>query len=185
MSANKINMTKYDKILITLLLAALCLAGCNVGLPPDVAKLGYVSRPHRFAMNVPPGWTVQESGGPAVVIVRAPERSGEVRPNVTVTVTPTPPGAALATVVAGAKQGVGAFRGFKQMSEDSRTLADGRPAHLLTFRQEAFGQPLVQRQLYAVAGDRVYTVTATASPETFASEEPNFETVFRSFRAGW
>jgi hypothetical protein len=36
-----------------------------------------------------------------------------------------------------------------------------------------------------VTGGRGYVVTAAALPEQFAAEEANFDTCFRSFRAGW
>jgi hypothetical protein len=55
----------------------------------------------------------------------------------------------------------------------------------MTFRHEAVGRPVEQRQLYVVAAERAYIVTATATPETFAAEEPDFDICFRSFRAGW
>jgi hypothetical protein len=55
----------------------------------------------------------------------------------------------------------------------------------VTFEASPAGRPVKERQLYVVTGGRGYVVTATALVEDFAAEEANFETCFRSFRAGW
>jgi hypothetical protein len=71
------------------------------------------------------------------------------------------------------------------IAEGATTTADGRAAWTVTFVQEATGQPLQEKQLYVLGGQKTYLVTATALPETFAAEEPNFDVCFRSFRSGW
>jgi hypothetical protein len=161
------------------------LSGCSVGLPPEVAQLGYVNRQERFAMDVPAGWTVRESGGTAAVIVTAPAAADGIRANVTVTVTPADYGQPLETCVTGAKQGLAKLNQFKLVSEGSRTLADGSEAYAVTFQQTFDKTPLVQRQLYTQANGMLYTVTATASPQDFAAEEAHFDICFNSFRGGW
>lgn len=171
------------------LLAALCallVGGCESGLPEDIAKLAYVNRAERFAMDAPAGWTVRESGGAADVLVMAPAADGQVRPNVNVVVHKgAAPLLSLHQEVTAARESLNRMPGFRLIAEGPTTTADGRAAWTATFVQEALGRPVEQRQLYVVAGQKTYLVTATASPETFAYEEPNFDVCFRSFRAAW
>ena len=173
----------------TMLLAGLLVAslgGCNRDLPADVAALGYVNRECRFAMNVPEGWTVRESRSTIVAVATAPAATGEGTANVTVVVDPAPGLASLDELVRTNRGQTAAMRGFRPIAEEPRTLADGRQAQAVTFEQAAIGQVVRQRQLYVLAADRAYTVTATASPpEAFAGHEADFETVLGSFRAGW
>lgn len=171
--------------ILTSLVAAVTLVGCGMGLPGDVAKLGYVNRPQRFAMDLPPGWTTQESTGVATIIVMAPDTGAAGRPNINVVAEPARGVTALEPMVKLCKQQVATFRGFQLISEEPRTLADGTKAYAVTFRHEAFEKPLMQRQMYVLAGGKMYTVTATAAVDAFAAQEPNFEIGFRSFRAGW
>ena len=164
---------------------AVLAAGCGSGLPADVATLGYVNRPLRFAMNVPTGWTVRESSGLADVFVLGPETAGAVRPNVTVLVEPGRTALTLEELVRHSRQQLGTLQGFKLLGEGSRKLADGRMAWVMTFEQTSLGEPLKARQLLVLARERAYVVTATASPATFAEREADVETVLESFRAGW
>jgi len=167
------------------LLAAFAFAGCAAGLPEDVAGLGYVNRDNRFAMDVPPGWAVRESGGPAAVIVRKPAPDGEAATNLDVVAENHLAGVALADWVRTSKPHLAELPGFKLVAEGPATTADGRRAWMITFRHEAVGRPVEQRQLYVLAAGRAYIVTATAAPDAFAAQEPDFDICFRSFRAGW
>jgi len=170
-------------ILAVALLAAL--AGCDAGLPEEVADCDYVHREARFAMNLPQGWRVRESRGPVTTFVLAPG-SAPGRANVTVTIEPAgrfPTAAALART---AGERLGRLEGLKRLGTEARTLADGTRAVTATFEHAAAGEPVRQRQMYLVAGGQAFTVTATAAPpETFADREDAFEIVFRSFRAAW
>ena len=166
-------------------LFALLVDGCESGLPEDVAKLAYVNRAERFAMDAPAGWTVRESGGAAVVLVMAPATDDQVRPNVDVVVRTGGAAESLHQEVLAAQESLKRLPGFRLIAEGPTTTADGRAAWTATFVQEALGRPVEQRQLYVVAGPKTYLVTATASTGTFAAEEPNFDVCFRSFRAGW
>ena len=182
---NKMPMKHGPTMLFAGLLVA-ALGGCNRDLPANVAALGYVNRECRFAMNVPDGWTVRESRGTIVAVATAPVAAGEGTANVTVVVDPAPGLASLDELVRTNRGQTAAMRGFRLIAEEPRTLADGRQAQAVTFEQAAIGQVVRQRQLYVLAADRAYTVTATASPpEAFAGREADFETVLRSFRAGW
>jgi len=179
-------MTTSRRVVLIGVLAAVTFGGCDLGLPPDVAKLGYVSREHKFAMNVPAGWTVRESSGAAAAILVGPGTVAEGRPNVTVVVDNGFEGVTLAEFVRLNRTHVGALPGYQAIAEEPRTLADGHKAVVLTFEQAALGKPVRQRQMYVLAGGRGYVVTATASPpEAWAAREGDFETVFRSFRAAW
>jgi hypothetical protein len=167
------------------LVAAIALAGCSGTTPADGAKSRYVNRAHRFEMDVPHGWIVHESGGPAVVDITAPSGKGGVRPSLNVVVETPYAGLALSDLVRTSKARLAALWGFAVEGEDGPvTLADGTRAWAITFRQAALGRPLAQRQLYVVAGERAYIVTATASPDAFAEDSKDFETCFRSFRSG-
>ncbi len=172
-------------ILPVVVLTALALGGCSIGLPPEVAGLGYVDREQKFAMNVPPGWTLRESRGTASVILTAPGGTDETRPSITVVVAPVVGPLALAELVSGNRDRLKVLQGIRFGDDEPRTLADGHEAVALTLEHAALGKPVRQRQMYVVAAGRAYTVTATASPQTFDAHQAEFETVFRSFRAAW
>jgi len=179
------------RIRVSILLAALALAGCSGGLPPDVAQLGYVNRDQRFALNVPAGWTVREMTGTTPVILSGPESPQGGRPNINVTVVPSWDGLTLEDLVQASRKGLARLPGFRLDSEGEAAAQYGgvRPgshrAWTATFEESSPGRTVRQRQLYVVAGGRGYIATATALPEGFAAQEPNFDACFRSFRAGW
>jgi len=170
------------------LLAAALLAavgGCTAVLPPDVADLDVVDCANRFAMNVPPGWTVRQAGGSTAAILLGPESPDGVRPNLNVVVEPAAITATLEQVIQSNRRRLEELQGFVLVASSPRALADGRRAHLITFEHNAFGRPLRQQQLIVLAHGKIYTLTATTSPEDFAADPMRFETVWRSFRAGW
>jgi len=166
-------------------LTLLALAGCSGPSSPAGEAGHYLNLANRFEIQAPPGWTVRESGGTAVVLMTAPSAGEAVRPNLNVIVEDRYAGLTLEELAQQCKAQVAALRGFELLvPEQSITLADGLRAIVITFRQAATGTPLEQRQMVVVGGGRAYVVTATASPETFAAEEKNFDACFRSFRAG-
>ena len=161
------------------------LSGCGAGLPDDVAACDYVSREHRFALDVPEGWQVRESRGAACLFLAPP---GPLPPGagVIVTVESAGPIQTLDELVQVDLLRVQALRGYTHLDEGERTLADGHKAATLTFEHSATGERVRQRQLMVLAGGQAYTVTATATPpEAFADRADAFEIVFRSFRAAW
>jgi len=160
---------------------ALAIGGCGGGAPGDIAGLDYVNPTYCFAMNVPPGWTVREGSGMPAVFVTGPRTAAGFQANVNVVVESVRPGMTLEEYVASYKP----EREFKLLSEEPRERPGGRKTYVLTYRQGAFSVPLTQRQLYLVAGERAYVVTATVPADSFADEEANFEVCFQSFRAGW
>jgi len=172
-------------ILTAGLLAAGLLAGCDGEVPPEVARLGFVDRAERFAMDVPAGWSVESDGAVAAVLVTGPAGGAGVRSNVNVVVDAAPAASAPEDLAEQRKRRLAALKGFRLLAEETRSLADGRQALVLTFRQEALGRPLAQRQMVVAAAGRLYTVTATAAEDRWADEEANLETCLRSFRAGW
>jgi hypothetical protein len=170
-------------ILASCLLAAFALGGCAAGLPPDIAKLGYVNRDQKFALDVPPGWTVREQNASPPVFLLGPADEGGFRPNVNVVVEPA--GARpLADWVAANRKQLESLDEFKLVSEEDRELTGGRKAHVWTFVHSLVGKAVFQRQMLLVASERVYIVTATGATDV-AADEKNFETVLGSFRAGW
>jgi len=175
------------RLFMALSLAALAAlaAGCASGLPPDVAKLGYVHRQLRFAMNVPAGWTIRDTSGTAAVFVVGPTGADGMQPNVNVVVESGGAAVTLEELARTCQREAEALKGFKLLGNESCTLAGNRKAWVLTFEHSALGQTLRERQLLVLAGNRSYIVTATASPEAFAANEADFETVLKSFRAGW
>jgi len=166
------------------MLAALALAGCSAGLPEDVAKLGYVNQAQRFALDVPRGWTVRETAGPAALIATGPAAADGGRPSLNVTVAPVADGTTLEDFAQTSRRGLERLAGFKLLSEEAAAAA-ARRAWTVTFEASPAGRPVKEKQLYVVTGGRGYVVTATALAEDFAAEEANFETCLRSFRAGW
>jgi predicted Zn-dependent protease len=170
-------------ILAAVLLAAL--AGCDVGLPEEVAARDYVHRKARFALDVPEGWRVRESRGAVTAFVLAPA-SAPGSANVTVTVERAGRYPTAGAVARAASDRLGGLEGIRHLDAGERTLADGTEAATATFEHRAAGEAVRQRQMYVLAGGQAFTLTATAAPpETFAEHEPAFEIVFGSFRAGW
>lgn len=185
-------MRMYIGILAVGFLAAIALAGCASGLPAEVAKLNYVRRDLDFAMNIPDGWTWRESPGSVALIASAPATpiapgaAENGRPNVTVVVEPAPMAMTLSEFVQMCRGQLSeTLKKFTLIREEPRTLADGRKAWLLEFEHASLAKPVRQMQLVVMAGNRTYTVTATAEVSAFAAHEADFETIFRSFRAGW
>lgn len=173
-------------VLIAGLLALAAVEGCDTGLPPEVARLGFVERELKFALDVPAGWTYRESRGTVAVVLTAPGAEDAAHPNVVVVVTPAGGLLTADDLAAAGRDSLQTLKGFREISDEPRKLADGRDARVLTFDHAALGSPVRQRQLYAVAGGRAYTVTATApSPEAFEAHQADFETVLGSFRAAW
>jgi len=170
------------------ILAAVSLAGvagCGAGLPDEVAARDYVSREHRFALNVPAGWQVRESRGPTCLFLLPP---GASPPGASITVTVEAAGLVqtLDELVQVDLLRLQALPGYALLDRGERTLADGHTAAVLTFEHSATGQRVRQRQLTVLAGGHVYTMTATATPpETFADRADVFEIVFHSFRLAW
>jgi hypothetical protein len=56
---------------------------------------------------------------------------------------------------------------------------------MLTLQQTETPRPVTEKQLYLVAGGRVYVVTAAAASDEFPALEADFDACFRSLRAGW
>jgi len=161
------------------------LSGCGAGLPDDAASCDYVSREHRFALDVPEGWQERESRGAACLFL-APPGASPPGAGVVVTVDPAGPIQTLDELVQVERLRVQALRGYTLLDESRRTLADGRTAATLTFEHSATGERVRQQQLVVLAGGQAYTVTATAiPPAAFADHQAAFEIVFRSFRAAW
>ncbi|MBE3098676.1 MAG: DcrB-related protein [Planctomycetes bacterium] len=172
------------QVRVSIMLAALALAGCSAGLPPDVAELGYVNRDQRFALNVPAAWAVREMTGTTPVILSGPESAGAGRPNINVTVVPSCDGVTLEYLVQTSRKGLARLPGFR-LETEGETAAGSHRAWTATFEESSSGRTVRQRQLYVVAGGRGYIATAASLPEGFAAQEPNFDACFRSFRAGW
>jgi hypothetical protein len=166
------------------ILAALVVGGCAAGLPEDIAKLTYVNRAERFAMDVPPGWQVREMSGPRPVIVTKPD-GAEGRPTVTVGVIPDWGSAPLEAFVRSSLPSVGGTEGFRLIDQGPTTAAGNQKAWTATFTTTAAGNEVTEKQMYLVAGGRAYIVTAAAASAVFAAEEPNLDVCLRSFRAGW
>jgi len=164
---------------------ALLGAGCRAGLPDDVARLDYVDRQHRFAVNLPDGWSRRESADNPFLVVMGPGPDDAVRPSLNVVVLPRQAVGDIDEMVARTRSQLETFAGFEAVSEETRQLAGGHAARVVTFRQDAFEVPLKQRQMYVIAADRAYTVTATAGADTFADNENAFEVCLKSFRVGW
>lgn len=183
-------MKSSQLILSAALAAVAALTGCDAGLPPDVARLGYVHRGARFALNLPAGWTAREASGETVLIAQAPAATStaadaDARANIEVAVTPLAPDARLDAVAEAARHALARLADFKLAADESRDLPDGRRAVILTFSHTFNGKPLAQRQMLMIAGGRLFTITATAAAGDFDRLATQFDDSLRSFRAGW
>jgi hypothetical protein len=178
-------MHRRPVILAMVVLAGLVLAGCSVGLPPDVAKLGYVNRTDHFAMDVPAGWRVRESTSSVPLIISKPGPEDPGRPNVNVTLLASGDDLPLESLVQLGRRGLAKVDGFKLLSEGAYEAAGAVKAWLVTFEADVDGRPVTAEQLYLLGGGRAYMVTAAAARDQFAAEQPNFDVCLRSFRAGW
>jgi hypothetical protein len=116
-------------VILVATLAAMTLAGCSVGLPPDVAGLGYIDRSDHVAMNVPAGWQAREFTGQVPLVLTAPGPDEPGRPNVSVTVVPGWRHLTLEDMVEDGRPGLKRLTGFRRPGL-ARWLRDrrGRPA---------------------------------------------------------
>jgi hypothetical protein len=175
-------------------LAVLALSGCSGGPPSSLWT--YTNPALKFALNEPPGWTLRETTGSVTVMMTGPAALGGGRPTANVVVEPT-----IETLDAYVERNVQTMqeaykiRGFKVISRESRLVHDARPEReargiVLTLEESVLGDEAAprtvrQRQLYAVVGGRAYTLTVTATPDTFAECEPAFTALFGSFTVGY
>jgi hypothetical protein len=181
-------------------MAAALLGGCG-GLPGGAKT--YSNQSLKFSLTVPAGWTIRETTGSTPVFLAGPAAADGSQPNVTVVVGSF--GGNLDEFVddtLATYQKLYTNKGFKLIGgREPRTLANGGKAVAATFeesvigaREKSAGTPgesahggsdvlrtVRQRQLYVVSGGRTFTVTATATPGTFAEFEADFEAVFASF----
>jgi hypothetical protein len=189
-------MTRNRGIVMSAAAAALALCATFVlsGCGPSSQPTTYSNPTQRFSMTVPAGWTCRETTGAMTVILTGPASPSGSQPNVNVEVAPTAHWETLDKFAQRTRDTLQpAYRndGFTLIAEEPLTLADGTRAASLTFEQSIVGpSPDVratvrQRQVYVVAFDRVYTLTATAAPETFEACAPQFAEIFQSFHAGW
>ena len=113
-------------VILVATLAAMTLAGCSVGLPPDVAGLGYIDRSDHVAMNVPAGWQAREFTGQVPLVLTAPGPDEPGRPNVSVTVVPGWRHLTLEDMVEDGRPGLKRLTGFQLVSEGPYAAAGAR-----------------------------------------------------------
>jgi hypothetical protein len=172
-------------VILVATLAAMTLAGCSLGLPPDVAGLGYIDRSDHVAMNVPAGWQAREFTGQVPLVLTAPGPDEPGRPNVSVTVVPGWRHLTLEDMVEDGRPGLKRLTGFQLVSEGPYAAAGGAQGWLVGFETAVDGRRVMQEQLYLVGGGRGYLVTAGAAADRFEAARPDFDICLRSVRAGW
>jgi hypothetical protein len=188
----------------TLIAAALAAAvpalagGCEGRVPPAAQGRQVVRPALRFAMDVPPDWTVRDLGGDVVLeaIAQAP-KTGEV-PRADQPAPPPGRAERTRTVVhvlvierEDASLDAWADRAVKESQElqsdlevvekAPATLADGRPALRLTLKNPRGVEPFLQKMLLAMTDSTAYAVIATAPAPDFQAAEHDIDTCFRTF----
>jgi len=172
-------------VLVVAVLAAAYFLGHRVGLPADVAALNYVNRRERFAMNVPPAWSIREQPGRPQAFLLGPESAANGRPTVNVVVDTSEHARSQAEWEAGNRLLLKTLDQFQLVAETPRILAGGQAVTVFTYRHRVQGREIVQRQLGLVSGRTIYVVTASAESGAWAANEANFELCLASFRAAW
>ena len=193
---------------IALVAAAVAVAGCTVQVPgtavPDAASApgpaapsqssapaqappegAFVDALGRFALVPPAGWTVDTSGaqGTSVVFLDPlPSTSIAGRFSANINVIVVPSGAELEATVVGARQELQGLTDYVQTSDESVTLTDGTPAHLLggSFTDQATGLALRNVQLFTVYEGATLVATGTSLQDVWGAYEQTLQTSLRS-----
>jgi len=159
---------------------AATLSGC--GKSADDGGTVFSNPSLGFSITVPRGWTARDSSGQVTLVVTGPAAEDGSRPNVNVVVEPR--STSLDYFVKETLESLQQTykdKGFRIISQERRIKDGQESATCVTFEESATGQTVRQRQLYAVGLDRVFTVTATATPDTFAKYETEFDSMFAHF----
>ncbi|MHA6624315.1 hypothetical protein ACU61A_02780 [Pseudonocardia sichuanensis] len=177
------------------LAAGTATAGCAVevaGTPsPDPAA---VARPGsaafsdasgRFALDPPPGWSVDTSGTQDTAVIFAdPQPVGPAgrrfRANINVIVVPA--GADLPTTVASARQELTGLPHYRPTADEGITLVDGTSAQLLggTFDDPRSGLALRNVQVLSVHAGETVVVTGTTLADEWSGHGRVLESSLRS-----
>lgn len=144
----------------------------------EVSSTGaYTNSEKGFSFTPPPGWT--QTTQPGVIIAFSNPKSPQTSVNV---VSESAPGFSLAEYVEAAKeQLVKAIPGYKVSSEKNVTV-DGLTAYQMDGAFTQSGVSLVNRQLIVVNDGKVYVLTATSTPDAWASNQAVIDTSLKSLK---
>ena len=175
-------------------------AGCEGRVPPAAQGRQVVRPALRFAMDVPPNWTVHDLSGDVVLeaIAQVP-KTGEVpkadqppaapadrraertRTVVHVLVVEREDASLDAWAERAVKDSQELQSGLEVVEKAPAALADGRPALRLVLRNPRGIEPFLQKMLLVMTDSTAYAVIATASASDFRAAEHDIETCFSTF----
>ncbi|MDK1032076.1 MAG: hypothetical protein QGD94_08730 [Planctomycetia bacterium] len=166
---------------------ALCVAavaGCR-----STPKREYVSATHRFGIDVPEGWEVEEIDGDVVLAILGPRPKAKEGKSVRHHQRPVVHVLAilrwdydLARWVSETKEvNKLQYRDIKIMRDEEVSMANLPAARVLEFTEHTVGGERRQMQLLVTIGGRAYALLATAMASDFENFEPQFSRCFDSF----
>ncbi len=164
---------------ICLLLAVA--AGCsrNDGLEK------YADSQGEFEIGKPAGWQVREGVPGVLAVFESPlDPNGDTfAENIGVAAAEPGKKGTMIELLAEARDDLkGIFSNFELVSEDNFALPSGLPARRMVYRGN-IGETVFQcGQVYVHAGSKVYALTLTATPDSFAVFEPVFLRSAESFK---
>ena len=165
---------------------ALCVAaaaGCR-----STPERAYVSATHRFGIDVPEGWEVEEIDGDVVLAILGPQPKAEEGESVRLH-RPVVHVLAilrwdydLARWVSETKEvNKLQYRDIKIMRDEDVSMANLPAARVLEFTEHTVGSERRQMQLLVTNGRRAYALLATAMASDFENFESQFSRCFDSF----
>ena len=151
-----------------LILSALALAEAKVWKDPE----------YGFTLVPPPGWTLSDTAT-AQVSMSAPESQNGFAANINVMVQ-SAPGVTLDQYAEKSLEQAHRYKGKLQSQKDVE--AHGRKGRQLHLTATVKDRQLEILSTFYIINNRVYLITATASPDSFKDYLPVFEANAKSFK---
>ncbi|MDD5555857.1 MAG: DcrB-related protein [bacterium] len=144
---------------------------------------GFTGPDGSYRLDCPDGWTVRETGAPAVEAAFFCDADQGV--NFTVTRVPAPGEAELSEEAVREMQETfrSSYPGYRITADEWREVAGAR-AFCLSARYAQAGLELQNRQVMFIRDGIFYTLTYTATPASFMRHLGDFERAVESFRIG-
>lgn len=154
--------------------------------PAPKSSADAYSSPDGYSITPPKGWATHPIGSKGTSVVfgapeSAPSRSGPFLDNINIFISPNQD--SLDAVIARAKEESPKYlANYKVIGEIGTALPSGQPAHEIggTYDDETSG-PLENLQLIVIDSGKEYTVTYTATRDSFADHVDDVQSSFRTF----
>jgi hypothetical protein len=157
---------------------------------PAVPARAYRNAQYGYSLDPPPGWTLEpnrpaELKDVADLFIGPPHPVGDgyIEVNMVITVDPMD-GADLNLVTEAMKVGLKSDAQTRLLADEPLTLADGRPARLLSLSQPSDLGAVRTLQLIVVDRGRAHNVVVGLPESVFARDEPALRASLVSFTAG-